>query len=186
MKMTILFAADNEVSCTAAARAASKLKANRNLLITIDASPDSQSSHCLRQLASSARYRFDLNNLEGFYPVFEPIRNDDLLGSNLKLDDRIFISLRQVSVIETLSDGFQYVPGSAEPVAEISPDGRQLSWDFNYLPSMGVTLTYRVHALSPGFHEVSKGTDLTWKDIRNQPGKSRLAPGRVLVIGKVE
>ena len=114
-EMTILFAADQEVSCAPAVRAASKLKANHNLLIAIDSSPDSQATHCMRQMATSSRYHFYLNRLDDFYRIFEPIRNDDLLGETPNgLDDTLNISIRDVSVIETLNDGFQYIPESAE------------------------------------------------------------------------
>ncbi len=44
-----------------------------------------------------------------------------------------------------------YVPDSAEPApTTVSPDGRTMTWVFNYVPRDGVTVTLQVIPRAPG------------------------------------
>ncbi len=132
---------------------------------------------CLRDLASSSRYYFDLSNLRGLIATFGRIR-----------DELINITIRQLIVTETLREGVDFVPGSAtddekNPIFEL--DGRRLRWTMNYVPKDGVTFTYQVRPESPGFHQVTEPTHFAWRDNQNRFGELWTDPSWVQVFAPV-
>lgn len=54
------------------------------------------------------------------------------------------VAISELVVEETLPEGLSLLPGSTDPVPEIGPGGRRLTWRLTYVPASGVTLTYAV------------------------------------------
>jgi Mg-chelatase subunit ChlD len=144
--VVILFSkghSDNGVEPALAA--ARQLKGQGVLVITVCIA-DGCKADGMRQLASSPRYYFTT-----------PSAGEALAGVIQQIQDRILnIRFKKIVVTETLSDAVGYVPYSAVP-QPIMPDDPSTWWQWQtaYVASDGVTHTYRVRPLQPGYHAVA-------------------------------
>lgn len=124
--------------CEEAKRAARQAKAQGFLIIAVCVGANCD-ARCMRSVATSSRYFFQVDNFNGVTSVFERIRRD----------------IRQLVVkhwviTEMLAPDVAYVPDSAEPPAVESDGGRTLVWSDNYIPEDGLTYTLRVRPLVAG------------------------------------
>ncbi len=114
-EIVVLVAAVDARECIEAVRAARALKGNGILTITVQADPQGRNSECLRPVASSPRYFYEIANAGGLIQAFVRIRQEI-----------INVRLRYLQVVETVAEGSEVVPNSAEPPAIFDPVARTL------------------------------------------------------------
>lgn len=128
-------------ACRSSKRAATAAKADGVLIATVGICCP-WDDKCLVELASSPRYFFESSNAERVVGLVEQRRVE-----------RSKFSIKLLAVDDVLPENMRYVPGSGEPAPKsISPNGRALSWEANFVPPEGITLTYAVEPLEVGFH----------------------------------
>ncbi|RIL08344.1 hypothetical protein DCC79_14045 [bacterium] len=130
----------NNAGCDAVLQAARQAKAQGIVVITVCLGPGCD-TQCMRQAASSARYFFEIGDTAGLMAVFERIRTDVLS-----------IDLRRLTLVDVLPPNMQLVPDSAVPAADVSADGRTLKWVQTFVPSDGLTVTFKARPLEVGRH----------------------------------
>jgi Mg-chelatase subunit ChlD len=138
--MLVVTDGSNNAGCSPVLQKALSVKREGILLINacLGSSCDTQ---CLRNAATSARYFFEVDDAMSLFAVFERVRKDLLR-----------ITLQQISVNDHLPQNMEYVPDSAEPQAEVSPAGDQLTWTQNFVPADGLTMTFKVRPQEAGDH----------------------------------
>jgi hypothetical protein len=126
----------------------------------------------MRQLASSPRYFFTVEDSSAIIQAFQRIV-EDVLKINLKRLDFHYLP----------SEAMRYVPDSADPLpdATLAPDGR-ISWRTNYVPKDGVTFTLRLAPTLPGRQPLAREAGGEWLDNENRAGKVTVPPVEVDVL----
>lgn len=142
------------------------------IAVSIDETADAQ---CVRDLASSARYYFELNNIGDLLPIFDRLSDMESLGA---------IQLRQLALVDTLAPGVNLIPGSASPPATLAEDRRSLRWSFApwRVRVPGITVTYRVRALRPGRLAIGSQARADFVDLLDYPGFLDLPPAWLTVL----
>ena len=169
-------------SCEKALRARRHLTDSGTLSIAVFTGEEDHT--CMRQIASSARDFYYLQNASGIAEMFARFRRLPAPSPFAQVNHDVFAPrINQVQVVETLAENVNYIPGSARPFGLVSDDGRQLVWNLSYMPRDGISLTYRVKPLHSGSQVVSQGTQLTWREYEGRLGSDVLAPARITVLG---
>lgn len=157
---TMLVFADgaNNAGCDPVLSAARQAKAQGVIVIAvcIGAGCDAQ---CMRQAASSARYFFEIGNTAGLIQVFERIRRD--LSAAM---------LRRLTLVDSLPPNMDLVPDSPIPAADVSPDGRTLTWLQYFQPAEGMTVTFKVRPREVGQHPTNVAARAEFVDSTNAVG----------------
>lgn len=161
-EVLILVAKDvaDEQQCRSTLSQARNLKSQGILLITVCAD-DHCRPRCLLEMASSPRYVFTLENIEHVYQVFDRIRRD-----------LINITLRQITVHDTLAPDMEFEAGSDLPPAATPIAPGELKWVQNYIPKDGVTLTYALRPTRLGRQPTSIEAAVVWTDNQNRGGRT--------------
>ena len=168
----LLFAAEPDESiCKDVVASSRKLKRENIIVATANIDPQAGHVQCLRLIASSARYFFELGPHQA-RNIFSRI--PDCGGSHL----------RKLTITENIAPGMRFIPGSASPAGLVSADGRQLSWTFTN-PAAPLTLHYRVQAQRSGALAVGEGTELSFLDNQLRRGTITLPPARITVLGGI-
>jgi Mg-chelatase subunit ChlD len=157
--MVVVSDGENNNRCGPVLDAARQAKATALVAtVCVGAACDAQ---CMRQAATSARYFFTANNANGLTEVLNKIRADILN-----------ITLRRLTVADTLPANMAYVPDSAEPEPDrIGPNGDELEWQLNHVPKDGVTITFRVKPLEVGYHPTNIVAFGEFLDNKNRKGE---------------
>lgn len=155
--------------CIDALRAARGLKSEGILLVTADANERPRDKGCLHELASSARYAYHIRELGRLILVFVHIQTN--------------VTLRQMTVVETLAEGVEYVPRSARPdLTTIDLATGTLTWTLSFVPKVH-ELGYEVRLSRVGLQPLSEGARITWLDNRNKGNSLELEPAWAQVFG---
>lgn len=133
--------------CDEAIRASRQVRGAGILSIAVCAGPTC-SERCLREIASSHRYYFTV----------EDDRIEEVLA---QIRDRTYnVVVRSLAISDTLSSDMAYVPGSARPEpTAMDPSGRWLRWHAAYIPREGVTVTFRARPLRLGAVTTNEGAE---------------------------
>ncbi len=132
-------------NCRDELAAANQAKSQGVLMITICVGSECD-DRCLRQMASSPRYYFQLEQMGQIRLVFQSIR-----------DELTNIVAKRVTVTEKLPANMRLVPDSVDPEpTAISPDGRELTWQTNFVPKDGVTYALQVEPQELGSHPTNE------------------------------
>ena len=123
----------------------------------------------MRQIASSRRYYFEARDTGSLVRIFQEIA-----------DEVRNLSLRSMTVQETLPEGLEYVPDSGAPTPEFDRTGKVMSWSFRFLPKTGETITYQVKPVLLGTFPVAIST-VTFTDSQNKRGNV-LVPTKPLSV----
>lgn len=179
--MVVLSDGGQTYSPDGAVTAASKAKGQGVLVIgiCIDNGLGIQGCTPMRKLASP-RFYFESKNTGSLVRIFKQVA-----------DDLRLISLRKLTVEETLPDGVYLVPGSLSPApsitetAESSPPGgppalRHFGWDHEFVGPTGVTYTYQVSVTDLAAYTLST-TATKFKDTRGNVGTIRIPTGTLNV-----
>ncbi len=166
-QFVVLISPEIEVrDCAPIAGAARDAKRAGLLSIVIDASDPPDDDRCLRALASSSRYLYQLDQLpwliEAFYRIYD--------------EPPPLIPLRQLEIVDHLPEGVELVEGGAWPPPKVDPTTGELRWQQNFVPRDGVTFTFQVRPTRPGFQPLTEGARLTWRDAQNRSGTRLLDP----------
>lgn len=156
--MVVLSDGANNTGCGDVLDAARQAKSQGVLMISVCVGSGCD-TQCMRQVASSARYFFEVDNASGLIQVFERIRKD-LLN----------ITLRKLVVIDKLPSNMEFIPGSDVPPAEVSASQDELKWEQNYIPKDGITLTFQVRPKQVGFWPTNVEALGTFWDNQNRTG----------------
>ncbi len=152
-----------------AVRAAGKAKGADILVVAVCIANAYSSCPAVRQMASSPRYYFETQGTSGLVRVF-----GDIAKSVRE------ISLRQLDIKETVPYGLSIVPDSVDPPADVDRTGRTLSWEYRFVPSTGVTYTYKVVADSAVTYTLAPVT-ATFRDSQSRAGDV-IVPSAVLTV----
>jgi hypothetical protein len=173
LEIVVVFTAGaSQDHCDKAIGAAGKLKSDNVLLASVRLG-DHCDTPCVRQLASTARYFYNVDTVGRLAEVFQPIVYDDAL---------IGIVLQQGTLSYAPAVGMRLVPDSAVPEATVAPDGSRLDWLWNYLPSDGFTATLRLVPTAPGRQLLAREAGGTWVDKQGRPGAYAVPTAEVDVV----
>jgi uncharacterized protein YegL len=129
----------NDAGCGPVLNAARKVRGQGVLTIAVCVGADCDEA-CMRQVASSPRYYFRVENVSDLWSIFDQIR-----------DRPINVAVRLLEVKDVLPANMAYVPDSAVPAqAEPAQPVDYLLWRDTYVPREGVTYTFRVRPLQAG------------------------------------
>jgi Mg-chelatase subunit ChlD len=123
----------------------------------------------MAKIASSRRYYFESRSTSELTRIFREIA-----------DQVRNLSLRSLSVDETIPEGLELVPDSANPTPEFDRSGRVMKWDFRYLPKTGTTITYQVKPMRLDAFKLAVST-VTFNDSQNKKGNV-IVPTAVLSV----
>lgn len=172
--IVVLSDGSNATGCRAAEQAARDAK-NHGILVAAACVGRGCSHSCMQGIGSSRRYYFRWDDRSSLSDVFRRILNSD-----------VRITIRRLTIVETLPPNMRYVEGSADPEPEaISPDGKSLRWGLNFVPSEGITLTYRIQPQAPGSHPTSLGAAVSFVDSQALGGQLNLPSPQVQVLAPV-
>lgn len=147
--------------CEDAVRKAQALKGKGVLIVAVGVADD-RDERCLRQIASSSRYYYPVEDLPGILRLFDYVTN------------AISNTIARVMVVtDTLGADVEYVDDSANPTpAAHDPGGRWYRWQDYWIPRQGVTYSLKVrplrtgriatNALADGYVIDNKGRALVW------------------------
>jgi Mg-chelatase subunit ChlD len=138
--MVVLSDGQNNAGCQPVMQAAGQAKSQGILMMTVCVGSDCDAS-CMRQAASSARYFFQIDNAGGLAAAFAKIR-DEVLNINLK----------KMTITDVLPANMQYVEDSAQPAPDKGDPTAGFTWQANYVPRDGLTITFKVRPLETGYH----------------------------------
>jgi len=151
--MVVLSDGGNNAGCSPVLSAARKARGQGVLLISVCVGNDCD-EQCMRQVASAPRYYFRAENAGQLQAVFERIKNRILQ-----------INLRKLTVVDTLPDWMEFIPGSADPPQTAPDDPDQwLKWEDVYVPADGVTYAFKVRPLRTGYMPTNAGATGTLVD----------------------
>jgi Mg-chelatase subunit ChlD len=136
----VLSDGQNNAGCQPVLQAAGQAKSQGILMMTVCVGSDCDAA-CMRQAASSARYFFQIDNAGGLATAFAKIR-DEVLNVNLK----------RLTVTDVLPPNMQYVTDSAQPAPNKGDPTTGFTWQANYVPRDGITITFKVRPLETGYH----------------------------------
>jgi hypothetical protein len=159
--------------CPAALRAAANAKSQSVLVESVCMGRDCDAA-CVRQLASSPRYFFQLEDLSALRVIFRRITEAEVRPNETHR--------WQLTLSYPLADRVRLVPGSAVPEATVAADGRRLDWRWNYFPKDGVTATVRLVPTEPDRQPLARQAAGTWVDYRNRPGTYQVPDAEVDVV----
>ncbi len=149
----------NDAGCAEAERATHKVKGQGVLLISVCVGHDCD-DRCMRDLATSPRYFFEIGQIGQILPVFEMIRNGD-----------IWIRLKKLTVTDRLAGKMRYVEDSATPApTAIGPEADELRWVTNYVPAEGATITFKVEPQALGHQPTNIEAKADFVTNQNEPG----------------
>ena len=146
-----------------AVRAAAGAK-SRDILVVAVCLDNGTPGGCeaMRQVATSRRYYFESRDTSELERIFKEIA-----------DEVRNLSMRSMTMFETMPEGLDFVPDSAVPTAEVDRTGRVLRWDFRFVPSSGQTVTYEVRPSELGTFPLAIST-VTFSDSQNKHGSIRV------------
>jgi hypothetical protein len=158
--MVVLSDGGNNAGCPPVLQAANAAKGQGILLITICVGADCDAA-LMRQVASSPRYYFQIEDMGSLGEVFRRIQ--EIVTS---------IVLKRMTVKDVLPDNMRYVDGSADPEPKsISPNQDVLTWETSHVPVEGVTFTFKVEPLEAGYWPTNLEASLTFLDNKNRQGE---------------
>jgi hypothetical protein len=164
----------NDSGCAPVLNAARQARGQGVLLLAVCVGDDC-GEQCMRQVASGHRYYFRAENAVQLLAMFEP-----------RPDPGLKILLHKLTIYDTLPDWMEYVPESADP-PQSSPEDpdRWLKWEDEYVPTDGVTYTFKAKPLKTGYLPTNaeatgeivdnKGRSGSW--VFQQPRVTVLDPG---------
>ncbi len=171
--MILISGSANVEGCNPVQQAARSAKSQGILLITICVGAGCDAA-CMREAASSARYFYQAAGAFDLDPILERIR-----------DEVLEVLLRQLVLVTTLPATMDYVPDSAQPPADVSPDGKRFEWQRDFLSADGMTVTLSVRPLQTGGHPVTLSTTVECRDQQNRSGSASGVAPWVHVFGPV-
>lgn len=174
--MVVFSQGESDTGCAPALAEGNKVKAQGVLLMTVCVGPHCN-AQCMRQLATSPRYFFQLQNLSGLIEVFKPIR--EYIRS---------IALKRLVVTQTLAADMRYLDGSAQPeLSWFDTEAGLLVWDTTYMPREGVTYTFRAKPEGPGWQTLGDAVTGWFRDGFDREGLfSAIEPADVGVLKPIE
>ncbi len=158
----------NDLGCIPALTVARKAKSQGMLVVTVCVGTGCDSS-CMRRIASSPRYHFRLWDLSQFLHLF--------LGRN----SYVRVTPHNVTITDELPANMQLVPGSAVPEPDQVAD-YTWRWRFDDVPTDGVTVTYQLMPLEPGWHPTSLSLSGRFYDSVGGSGGFTLSTPDALVL----
>ncbi len=165
-EVMIVFANAANAYCEPVLQAANTAKGQKVLMVAVCSGADCYAA-CLRQVASSNRYYF-------------PLDDADALVASMVGVQRPQVRPQTLTITETLPVGMVYVPGSAVPAARET--GQSLAWTLNHVPASGMTIQYQVQPTTAGPDQpVSAGAVVDWLDDRGDTGRLQFPVARVSV-----
>ncbi|HRA20253.1 MAG TPA: VWA domain-containing protein [Anaerolineae bacterium] len=161
----------NEAGCDPVMSAARRAKGQGVLVVAVNIGAGDM--QCMVACASSARYAFLIENAGQLVNVFAKLR-ESLAPA----------ALRRLTIVETLPANMAYIDGSANPPADVSGDKKTLTWEYQNVSEAGVTLSYAIRPLAPGYRAVSLGAWADFADPRGLLGRAAFPIPHVSVFGQ--
>ncbi len=145
-----------EGECAPALRAGNDVKSQGILFITVCAGPDCY-AQCMRQMASSPRYFFQIQEGAKLRQVFQPIRQE-----------RSSAVARELTMTATLGADMRLLGEQHDPhVVFADPLEGLIVWSTTSVPREGATYTLEVEPLAPGGRPLFERAEGRIGDFRN-------------------
>jgi hypothetical protein len=157
--MVIVTDGANNNGCQPVKQAAARAKRIGFLIATVGLGGSRADADCLRDIASSDQYFYEVRTTRQLIQSLEQFRVSISQAA-----------LRTLYVVDVLPDSMAYIPGSASPPAEVSGDQKTLEWDAGLVPSSGITFTFRIRPLKAGSHRTHSSAMAEYGDIQNLTG----------------
>lgn len=138
--MVVLSDGGNNAGCQPVIQAANQAKGQKVLIMSVCVGSDCDAA-CMRQVASSNRYFFQVNDSGAIVQAFIRIA-EEVLNINLK----------RMTVTDILPPNMQLVADSVDPAPDKGDPASGLTWVTSYVPKDGITITFRVRPLETGYH----------------------------------
>ena len=172
--MVVLTDGKNYSGCAPVEAEANRAMGQGVLLITVCLGSDCDTA-CMRRVATSPRFYFEAPSITDLMSIFEDIRKTF----------NSFI-LKRTTVIDNIPANMQFIIGSDKPLAkDTGTDFDQLTWQTSFVPTSGVTYTFRLRPLEVGCHPTNNGAWGEFRDNKNRKGSFTFADPVVCVLSPV-
>ena len=169
--LLVLSDGTNNEGCPPVVRAAGKAKGQGILVISVCLGPDCDRD-CMRQVASSSRYFFDVPSADDLAAAFDAIWN--ALSA---------YGVKQIIITEQIPANIELIESSLSAEMVFDPTARTIVWRATHAPSL-VTMSYKIRPLASGHLDTNGPSTMTFRDIVNRPGNEILPVGKILVLGR--
>ncbi|MFN8422107.1 MAG: vWA domain-containing protein [Anaerolineae bacterium] len=149
----------NSDGCPPVLAAADAVKAEGILLMTVCVT-DACDADCISRAATAPNYHYVAGDIAQLNAVVASIS----LGLN--------VLLRTLAVDHVIAPGFEIVPGSIAPTPAVAEAGR-IGWSRTDVTPDGVTVTYRLRAVSPGrYLPIWRSNTIDFTDLLGAAGRT--------------
>jgi Ca-activated chloride channel family protein len=169
--MLVVSGSQNDAGCDSVKSAARRAKGQGVQVITVCVGGGCD-AQCMRECASSARYFFEVDSAAQLVNIFDKLR-----------DTVTQITLRRLTIVDTIPANMDYIDDSSNPPAEVSSDRKTLTWEMQNVSQAGVSLSYAVRPLAPGYRAVSLGAGADFTDVGGLLGRATFPIPHVSVFG---
>jgi Mg-chelatase subunit ChlD len=138
--MVVLSDGGNNLGCSPVLQAASSAKGQGVLIMAVCVGNDCDAA-CMRQVASSPRYFYQVQDSGAIVQAFKKIT-----------EEALNINLKRLNITDLVPANMQYIDQSADPAPASGNPLEGLVWKMNYVPKDGLTITYQLRPLEPGYH----------------------------------
>ena len=172
--MIVVSDGQNNTGCDSVKSAARRARGQGVLVITVCVGGGCD-AQCMRECASSARYFFEVDNAGQLVNIFDKLR-----------DTVTQVTLRRLTVVDTIPANMELIDDSDDPPAEVSSDKKTLKWEFQSVAKDGVVLTFKLRPLEVGYHPTNTEAVAEFTDNQNKSGQSIFRVPYVTVFQPVQ
>jgi len=172
--MIVVSDGQNNAGCDSVKSAARRAKGQGVLVITVCVGGGCD-AQCMRECASSARYYFEVDSAGQLVNIFDKLR-----------DTVTQITLRRLTIVDTIPANMEYIDDSSDPPAEVSSDKKTLTWEMQSVAKGGVVMTFKVRPLEVGYHPTNTEARAEFTDNQNRSGDAVFRVPYVTVFQPVQ
>ena len=174
--LIVLSMTASDFGCSSVLRAAGLAKGQGILVIAVCIG-ESCDTTCMRQVASSGRYSYEVGNDPG---------DLDLEATMLQISlllDRLQKGWRQVRITETIPESIELVQSSLSSSFRYDEQGRELTWTA-ILPPDSLSFSYEIRPMDSGQLATNGASKMDFRDPINRSVEVVLPVGRIMVLGR--
>ncbi len=143
--MIVLSDGENNRGCSPVSASANRAKGQGIVLASVCVGPECD-HQCMRRVATTPALFYEAEHSDQLDGVFQRIRRDIVKPTQL----------RRLRIEEELDSAVRYVPDSSSPApVDRGEADATLAWERRSPPEEGITVTYAVEVLVPGFRPAS-------------------------------
>ena len=128
---------------------------------------------CLRSVASSMNHFYSVDAANQLGPVFTQI------GATITQN-----VVHRMQIVEYIPESFEVLEAFTSGGGRWDITQRQITWDVDHGVPQGLSVSYRLRALSGGFHALGEGSAISFEDLNHRLGNESAPTSKVLVLGQ--